>query len=91
MKLEITSETIASAITIDWLGAHETETQDAWMSEWQATEYRLDGMQSLLIYASAVHSTVRKEAEPIMEDIKFLRRIAFNHWLKGNPNTEERK
>ena len=78
MKLEITAESVASAVYISWGVASEADTHSKWLDRWGVVETQLKGIWSVVIVNWSYSSTEneRAEAEILMEEINFLRNIA---------------
>ena len=76
MKLEITAESVASAVYISWSVASEAETHSKWIDRWGVVETQLKGIWSVVNWSSSSTENERAEAEILMEEINFLRNIA---------------
>jgi len=74
MKLEITAESVASAVYISWSAAHEADTHSKWLDWWGGVEKQLKGIWNVVNWSRGKDQD--KEAASLMDDIEMLRTVA---------------
>ena len=74
MKLEITIESVAAAIHISWVVAHQANNDIEWNSWWERVNDQLKAMWDLVNWSRDLSQ--HNEALALMDEIMLLRNIS---------------